>query len=150
MAPSANGCADIIQTVSTSIDARPFNRTFPQAFPRFVQHAIWRHCAQSHLNICNGNRIDDRAIAADLDDGPACPKLQTYWQFYDCGYRKGSGSCNEPDRFLACPLPKHPLRNGRLNQTAYSLFLFIRDIADGDLVAWIDTQLAGVPAVPPS
>src|ERR1019366_5246137 len=28
------------------------------------------------------------------------------------------------------------------NQTAYSLFLFIRDIADGDLVAWIDTQLA--------
>jgi hypothetical protein len=39
-------------------------------------------------------------------------------------------------------LPKHPLRNGRLNQTAYSLFLFIRDIADGDLVAWIDRQLA--------
>jgi hypothetical protein len=39
-------------------------------------------------------------------------------------------------------LPKHPLRNGRLNQTAYSLFLFIRDIADGDLVTWIDRQLA--------
>jgi hypothetical protein len=34
------------------------------------------------------------------------------------------------------------LRNGRLNQTAYSLFLFIRDIADGDLVGWIDRQLA--------
>jgi hypothetical protein len=56
----ANGCADIIQTVSTTIDARPFNRTFPQVFPRFVQHAIWRYCAQSHLNICNGNCIDDR------------------------------------------------------------------------------------------
>ena len=39
-------------------------------------------------------------------------------------------------------MPKHPLRNGRLNQTTYSLFLFIRDIADGDLVAWIDRQLA--------
>jgi len=38
-------------------------------------------------------------------------------------------------------LPKHNLRNGRLNQTAYSLFLFIRDIADGDLVGWIDGQL---------
>ena len=25
------------------------------------------------------------AIAADLDDGPACPKLQSYWQFHDCG-----------------------------------------------------------------
>ena len=82
------------------------------------------------------------AIAADLDDDPACPKLQSYWQFHDCGYRKGAKTCNEPDQFLACPLPKHQLRNGRLNQTAYSLFLFIRDIADGDLVAWIDRQLA--------
>jgi hypothetical protein len=55
-----NGCADIIRAVSTRIDARPFNRTFPQAFPRFVQLAIWRYCAQGYLNICNGNRIDDR------------------------------------------------------------------------------------------
>jgi hypothetical protein len=55
-----NGCADIIRTVSTRIDARSFNRTFPQAFPRFVQLAIWRYCAQSYLNVCNGNRIDDR------------------------------------------------------------------------------------------
>ena len=31
---------------------------------------------------------------------------------------------------------------GRLNQTAYGLFLFIRDLAGGDLVAWIDRQLA--------
>src|SRR5450759_2707112 len=23
------------------------------------------------------------AIAADLDDGPACHKLESYWQFYD-------------------------------------------------------------------
>jgi hypothetical protein len=82
-------------------------------------------------------------VAADLDAGPACPKLQSYWQLHDCGYHKGSGTCNEPDYMSGCPLPRHPLRNGRLNQTAYSLFLFIRDIADGDLVAWIDTQLAG-------
>ena len=33
------------------------------------------------------------------------------------------------------------LRNGRLNQTGYSLFLFIRDVADGDLVGWIDQRL---------
>jgi hypothetical protein len=39
-------------------------------------------------------------------------------------------------------VPSHDLRNGRLNQTAYSLYLFIRDIADGDLVGWIDRQLA--------
>jgi hypothetical protein len=54
------GCADIIRTISTRIDARSFNRAFPQAFPRFVQLAIWRYCAQGYLNICNGNRVDDR------------------------------------------------------------------------------------------
>jgi hypothetical protein len=81
------------------------------------------------------------AIAADFEGRPSCSKLQNYWQFHDCGYRKGSGTCNEPEHLSGCPLPKHLLRNGRLNQTAYSLFLFIRDIADGDLVAWIDRQL---------
>ncbi len=40
-----------------------------------------------------------------------------------------------------CPLPTHRLRNGHLNQLAYSLYLFIRDVADGDLVAWIDNCL---------
>ena len=48
-----------------------------------------------------------------------------------------------PELFETCGLPCHDLRNGRLNQTAYSLFLFIRDIAGGDLVGWIDTQLVG-------
>jgi hypothetical protein len=33
------------------------------------------------------------------------------------------------------------LRNGHLNQLAYSLYLFIRDVADGDLVGWIDQRL---------
>jgi hypothetical protein len=89
-------------------------------------------------------------IAADLDAKPSCSKLPSYWQFHDCGYRKVAGTCNEPKHFSACPLPMHPLRNGRLNQTAYSLFLFIRDLADGDLVAWIDRRLAEVddPADP--
>jgi hypothetical protein len=43
-----------------------------------------------------------------------------------------------------CPLPRLPLRNGHLSQMAYSLFLFIRDVADGDLVGWIDAQLSSV------
>ena len=39
---------------------------------------------------------------------------------------------------------------GHLNQTAYSLYLFIRDIADGDLIGWIDQRLqaANSPAGP--
>jgi len=83
------------------------------------------------------------AIVKGLDGKPCCPKLASYWQFHDCGYRKTAGTCNQPDQLSACPLPRHPLRNGRLNQTAYSLFLFIRDLAAGDLVAWIDRQLTG-------
>jgi hypothetical protein len=81
-------------------------------------------------------------IAAGLSRTPSCPKLDGYWRFYDCRYHKGSSTCAEPGHIDACPLPRHPLRNGRLNQMAYSLFLFIRDIADGDLVAWVDQRLS--------
>jgi hypothetical protein len=76
-----------------------------------------------------------------LARSPSCPKLGGYWLFHDCRYHKTAGTCTEPDHLAACPLPRHTLRNGRLNQTAYSLFLFIRDIADGDLVTWIDRQV---------
>src|SRR5690349_11924799 len=52
--------------------------------------------------------------------------------------KKTSGTCAEPDHIGTCPLPTHRLRNGHLNQIAYSLYLFIRDVTDGDLVGWID------------
>jgi hypothetical protein len=53
------GCAGILRAVAANIDARQFNRAFPATFPRFVQNAIWAYCAESGLDICNGNRIDD-------------------------------------------------------------------------------------------
>ena len=81
-------------------------------------------------------------IEASLATNPGCDKLQGYWAFTGCQYHKGFQTCAEPNEFGDCPLPRHPLRNGRLNQTAYSLFLFIRDIAGGDIVGWIDRQLA--------
>src|SRR6185312_6593743 len=63
-------------------------------------------------------------IADSLADRlPTCPKLEGYWSFNKCGYRKGAQTCSEPGLISGCPLPRHPLRNGRLNQTAYSLFL---------------------------
>ena len=46
-------------SLPTKIDARQFNRAFPKTFPRFVQSAIWRYCAENGLGICNGNRIAD-------------------------------------------------------------------------------------------
>jgi hypothetical protein len=89
-------------------------------------------------------------IDAKVAASPTCPKLKSYWHFHGCRYDKISRTCSEPDHIDACPLPSHQLRNGRLNQMAYSLFLFVRDIADGDLVGWIDRQFQGAddPASP--
>jgi hypothetical protein len=81
------------------------------------------------------------AISSDLNARPSCPKLASYWHFNDCRYSKKHYTCSEPDHLPRCPLPDHWLRNGRLNQTAYSLYLFIRDIAGSDFVAWVDVRL---------
>jgi hypothetical protein len=83
-------------------------------------------------------------IESDLRRRPSCPKLRSYWHFHDCRYNKTRYTCAEPGHLAKCPLPNLWLRNGRLNQTAYALHLFIRDIADGDLVSWIDRLLQTV------
>ena len=81
-------------------------------------------------------------IEAAVSARPECPKLGGFWCFDSCRYEKLAGKCSQPQYISSCPVPRHDLRNGRLNQTAYSLFFFIRDVADGDLVQWMDRQLA--------
>ena len=88
--------------------------------------------------------INFEDVATALAAGPTCPKLTSYWHFHDCRFAKIACTCAEPDHRDACPLPQHDLRNGRLNQAAYSLFLFLRDVCGGDLVAWVDARLAAV------
>jgi hypothetical protein len=85
-----------------------------------------------------------RDIEQRLAQGASCPKLKSYWHFHSCRYEKSSRT----DHINCCPLPSHDLRNGHLNQTAYALFLFIRDIADGDLIGWIDDQLQAASSPP--
>ena len=80
-------------------------------------------------------------MEASLRISPSCRKLRSYWGYEGCRYDKGSATCSEPDHIDECPVPRPRLRNGRLNQTAYSLFLFVRDIAESDLIGWIDGQL---------
>jgi hypothetical protein len=82
-----------------------------------------------------------RAVRKNLARRPTCPKLKTYWAFDACRYEKTSRTCAEPDHIATCPLPTHQLRNGHLNQIAYSLYLFVRDVADGDFVGWIDGRV---------
>ena len=76
--------------------------------------------------------------------------MRSYWHFHECRYSKQHYSCAEPEHLPQCPLPRYWLRNSGLNQTAFSLFLFIRDVADGDLVGWLDRRLqaAEKPAGP--
>jgi hypothetical protein len=73
--------------------------------------------------------------------GAPCPKLRSYWHFHGCRYDKGRRTCAEPNHIDHCSLPGHRLRNGRLNQMAYSLYLFMRDVADRDFVGWLDRRL---------
>jgi hypothetical protein len=87
-------------------------------------------------------------IESALRMRPSCPKLKSYRHFYDCRYNKSRFTCAEPNHTAECPLPMSWLRNGRLNQTAYLLYLFVRDVADGDLVGWIDRRLNAAVSQP--
>ena len=73
-------------------------------------------------------------IETGLARRPSCSKLRSHWHFHDCRYNKSRYTCAEPDHLAECPLPNHWLRNGRLNQTAFSLFLFIRDVTGSDQI----------------
>src|SRR5215831_1178802 len=126
--------------ILAAIEAHDTPKLFDWIVPAFSSQRIADAIANDYMD--RHGVLTWAAIATDLAGQPSCPKLQSYWHFHDCGYRKIAGTCNEPEHFSACPLPLHPLRNGRLNQTAYGLFLFIRDLAKGDLVAWIDHRLA--------
>lgn len=71
----------------------------------------------------------------------SCEKLRSFWHFKNCNYVKSKRTCSRPKLCKSCPLPSHRLRNGRLNQAAYSLFFFMRDIAGCDFFGWIESQL---------
>ena len=60
------GCSAVLRAIAASIDAREFNPSFPKSFPRYVQHSIWRYYAESCLDICNGNQIDDRGRCTNM------------------------------------------------------------------------------------
>ena len=144
------GAASLIDDIRADLQAEGI----PTAIRRHDTATLfdWLVAALSYQGISDQVATDymerhGRAQWHDIDvkvaASPTCPKLASYWHFHDCRYDKISRTCSEPDHIDACPLPSHQLRNGRLNQMAYSLFLFVRDIADGDLVGWIDRQFQG-------
>ena len=81
------------------------------------------------------------AISSDLNARPSCPKLAQLLAFPRLPLQQEALHLQRARPFAAVSAARSWLRNGRLNQTAYSLYLFIRDIAGGDLVAWVDRRL---------
>lgn len=70
-----------------------------------------------------------------------CPRLRSRWNFEDCGFRRSTATCSTPHHLLTCPVTEILARKGVLAEAAVGLWLFIRDIAGGDLVSWIDARL---------
>lgn len=127
-------------TLGTIIDAQDTAALFDWLIVILSYQGISDRVASAYIE--RHGSVTWTEIERVLSRAPSCPKLRSYWHFTGCGYSKSQGSCSRPDLYGRCPLPRHRLRNGRLNQTAYSLFLFIRDVTDSDLVNWIDERLA--------
>jgi len=127
------------QGLCAAVDRRDSAALFDRLMYDFSFQGISDEIAANYMR--RHGRATWAAVRKNLAKRPSCPKLKTYWDFYDCRYEKTSRTCAEPDHIGTCPLPTHRLRNGHLNQIAYSLYLFIRDVADDDLVGWIDQRL---------
>jgi hypothetical protein len=127
------------QGLSGAIREHDSDAIFDWMVEAISYQGISDHVAASYIE--QHGSVSAYELRQGLSRQGLCPKLKAYWRFEGCGYRKAAGSCNAPQRYLRCPLPRHDLRNGSLNQAAYSLYLFMRDVADGDFVGWIDQRL---------
>ena len=66
-----------------------------------------------------------------------CPKLVSFEAFKGCGYRKTANKCTEPAFLKSCPLPRFDMKRGALNQMAFSLYFFLRDVCRRDFYAYV-------------
>jgi hypothetical protein len=149
------GCFDFIDDIRSDLRTRGIARAIqnhdtPTLFDWLVEafsyHGISNYVAEQYID--NHGQVTWHSLEETFSKTSACPKLESYWHFHQCRYHKASRTCGEPDHIAHCRLPTYDLRNGRLNQTAYSFYLFIRDIADRDLVGWIDAALATAAVLP--
>lgn len=72
----------------------------------------------------------------------SCAKLADFAHYRGCRFRKSGRSCSNPIALNDCPVPTLDLRKGGLNEQAFSLFFFIRDVCHGDVVGFIDKSLS--------
>jgi hypothetical protein len=94
----------------------------------------------------NGNARWEQVQRAVDNHRCSCPKLAGFETYIGCGYRKAAVTCRNPTDLFDCPVPTLTLRKGDLNQLAFSLFFFLRDQCQGDLVGFIDATFAEIDA----
>jgi hypothetical protein len=111
-----------------------------QVLVRTMQYQGISDAAADSFSRKHGDASFDQ-IATSLSRERKCPLLRSYWDFCGCHYVKSAQTCSHPADMPTCVVPSLPLRKGILNQGAVSLFLFIRDVCDGDLVGWLDERL---------
>jgi hypothetical protein len=137
--------AESLLSEATQLQQAILGRDTPYLFEHLVRsfslQGISDRAALTYMEKHDRPTWRDLELATEIRS-PPCPKLRSYWSFENCGYQKGHRSCTEPARMSKCLVPRLDLRNGRLNQLTYSIFFFIRDVMQGDLVGWIDRSLA--------
>ena len=71
------GCSVVLYKLAEAIDLKSIEPRAPAYNPRLLQYVIWQFCAQTGLDICNGNHIDDRQACqrTDCPIGRRCPRV---------------------------------------------------------------------------
>jgi hypothetical protein len=126
--------------IDKAVERRDTAAVFDWLLTAFSYQGVSDQVARTYMQ--KNGRATWSTLSMAFEAQPACTRLRSYWHFEGCRYDKGSFSCANPEQIADCIVPRPRLRNGRLNQTAASFFLFVRDIARGDLVSWIDHQLS--------
>jgi hypothetical protein len=141
------GSKDIITDAQRNLQQSKANRAIRQ----HDDHVIfdWFFEAASFQGVSDAAaegyiRANGKASSAAIEIGLAtarCDKLSSHWAFTDCRYRKTARKCSHPALLPSCPVPALNERNGSLSQMAHGLYLFFRDVCNGDFVDWVDRRL---------
>jgi hypothetical protein len=129
--------------IDKAVACRDTPPVFDWLLTAFSYQGVSDQVARTYIE--QNGRATWSSLVLAFEAGPRCARLRSYWHYEGCRYNKASFSCANPEQIADCLVPRPRLRNGRLNQTAASFFLFVRDIAKSDLVGWIDDRLCCSP-----
>jgi hypothetical protein len=87
--------------ILAAIEAHDTPKLFDWIVPAFSYQGIADAIASAYMD--RHGVLTWASIATDIVGQPSCPKLQSYWHFHDCGYRKIAGASTSPT--ISPPVP---------------------------------------------